>query len=68
MGITSKSVSVPATTTGFLYVCAKVSAVDTMRLSASAGSCFMSRPACCRSVVNLTISLALFLLLAEKAF
>ena len=28
MSITSKSVSVPTTTTGFFYVCAKVSAVD----------------------------------------
>ena len=31
MSITSKSVSVPTTATGFLSVCAKVTAVDSMR-------------------------------------
>ena len=67
MSITSKSMSVPMTKTCFLYVCAKVSAVDIMRWSASAGSCFTSTPACCSSVVNLLISLALSLLLARTA-
>ena len=66
MSITSKSVSVQ--TTDFLSVCAKVSAVDTMRWSASAGSCFTNTPARCSSVVNLSISLALFLLLARESF